>query len=462
MAGDLSIQNENPVTESVIDENISPTKRQYKPNLTLDDLKGDSRFQDLEPLPPKNLLSLQCTKLSKQKNIPSKRTLFSQVQINPRDYFFYSGILDKEKRLNELHTFKLARRVWGKIVPAIDKVLPPSNLYANLILRDTKKIDPLDSTQTQQDPKKAATKAATKPPAKSVPGKPGAKRGAKEAASANYEDLTVIHFGNNGHNSLVPNMYEFDLTQKKWKTLSPSGDIPKPSHGHSVLYYKEEDLIVYFGGCGYDSITESINNSVYLCYISGLPQTKKSKKQKKKVTHVWQRVEVEGPQPSPRYGHIALWYNENNMLIHGGTDGKNNFDDVWIFNVPTRKWTKIQVTAESEDHQPQGGRYHHSACMIGNTLWISFGVPFNSDFFSLEIPEAFETETAVWNRYTLQGESLPARRWGHNMIVHNKGSKEALPSFMIMFGCDIVGKYHNDCWIIADPKTSVQVFAEDE
>ena len=67
----------------------------------------------------------------------------------------------------------------------------------------------------------------------------------------------------------------------------------------------------------------------------------------------WMHVHATNPPP-PRARHVAFALDDNHLLIFGGVDKRARFNDLWVYNCPTRAWT--QVTAEGSEHTDESGK----------------------------------------------------------------------------------------------------------
>jgi hypothetical protein len=90
---------------------------------------------------------------------------------------------------------------------------------------------------------------------------------------------------------------------------------------------------------------------------------------------------LQTPQAPPaRARHVAFAVDENHMLIFGGVDKRNRFDDTWIFNCQTKLWTKLEPTGcVHKDEQgivrviSPGARAHFAAAQFFNTILVYGG-----------------------------------------------------------------------------------------
>ena len=84
--------------------------------------------------------------------------------------------------------------------------------------------------------------------------------------------------------------------------------------------------------------------------------------------------------PPPRARHAAFALDDNNLLIFGGVDKRSRFNDLWVYNCPTKTWT--EVIAEGWQHTDESGekalitpapRAHFTASKFFNRIFVFGG-----------------------------------------------------------------------------------------
>ena len=67
------------------------------------------------------------------------------------------------------------------------------------------------------------------------------------------------------------------------------------------------------------------------------------------------------PEPLARAGHKMDAIGDSKLVIHGGWSNKEQFNDIWIFDVQTRRWEELVW----EEEAPSGpARWSHGAVVI--------------------------------------------------------------------------------------------------
>lgn len=63
---------------------------------------------------------------------------------------------------------------------------------------------------------------------------------------------------------------------------------------------------------------------------------------------VWTKLSTNDPKPGMRGGHQMVLDPTAEMLyLFGGWDGNQDLSDLWVYNIPTNKWTLICKDTES-------------------------------------------------------------------------------------------------------------------
>jgi hypothetical protein len=115
------------------------------------------------------------------------------------------------------------------------------------------------------------------------------------------------------------------------------------------------------------------------------------------VSMTWVQVDSTTDTPLGRQDHAACLVGRK-IVIHGGWDGKKDFDDLWVLDTDTAAWIKPKVSGV-----PPSARHGHSIDLSpdgrllvfgGYTLKVSGGaVPkYNADMRELDI------ESMIWSR----------------------------------------------------------------
>lgn len=145
-------------------------------------------------------------------------------------------------------------------------------------------------------------------------------------------------------------------------------------------------------------------------------------------------VLVKGQIPGNRAGHAAVLYNSS-MLIFGGTNLQQLFNDVYEYSIETKTWKKLSTRALKSELDIPDPREGHSAIVYQSSdddaEMIIFGggnetVALDKCVYSLNLKDL------VWKRLTLERDYGPSGRYKHCCVLYK--------DTMIIHG----GKYIND------------------
>jgi UDP-N-acetylglucosamine:LPS N-acetylglucosamine transferase len=88
------------------------------------------------------------------------------------------------------------------------------------------------------------------------------------------------------------------------------------------------------------------------------------------VTRRWSRPAVAGVKPPPRRAHTGVLYH-GKIYMFGGGNGMTALNDVWtldVTNVAKMRWEELQTTGRKPSH-----RGYHTANLIGNVMIVVGG-----------------------------------------------------------------------------------------
>lgn len=122
---------------------------------------------------------------------------------------------------------------------------------------------------------------------------------------------------------------------------------PAPRSGHTFTTLAGGETHVLFGGSGQGSGSAkgaSALSDVHICRVAPADGA---------VT--WAPLAVEGPAPPPRARHSAVALDAKRLLIFGGLDQKTRYNDCWVLDASTRRWSAASVAGD-----PPPPRAHHT------------------------------------------------------------------------------------------------------
>ncbi|KAG8843207.1 hypothetical protein FRB96_004234 [Tulasnella sp. 330] len=188
------------------------------------------------------------------------------------------------------------------------------------------------------------------------------------AHSATLVDKKIYVWGGGEGPTYYNDLYVLDTTSHRWVKPNIPGPIPLPRRAHTAVLYKDV-IYVFGGGNGHRALNDvwALDTSV------GLDRLR------------WECVVVNGDgggakgmKPAPRGYHTANLIGEV-MIIMGGSDGRECFNDVWALDLDRTVWREVRPEKTYR-------RLSHSSTQVGSYLFIMGGhdgVKYFSSVFSL-------------------------------------------------------------------------------
>lgn len=199
--------------------------------------------------------------------------------------------------------------------------------------------------------------------------------------------------------------FVLDVNANRWIKPKISGTPPAPRYFHSSILAGSR--IIMFGGKGEKGM-------VYRDLHALDPSTM-----------TWYQGPEGSGSPCARYGHTASLVGGSKMIIFGGTDGKNYFNDLYVLDLEIMAWTQPKASGPEPS-----ARMGHTAMQIGGNLLIQGGFYFNEEAQKaagmkqgsqlkscyLNDIRILDTETYVWSRLRVSG-TPPLPRYGHSCNI---------------------------------------------
>lgn len=161
----------------------------------------------------------------------------------------------------------------------------------------------------------------------------------------------VYIFGGADQGGNHNDMQVFDVENKKWKTITPTGTLPTPRTYHNHICVGDK-FIVYSGGqCGSDPVGD---RQVH-CFDAG--------------TNSWLTLNVKGDTPKPRHGHLVLGQ-KNKIYVHGGMSGTHFYDDLHVLDLEKKSWS---VMKQKKGSMPCA-RAAHGGVITDDSIYIFGGM----------------------------------------------------------------------------------------
>ncbi|KAG8993870.1 hypothetical protein FRB94_010319 [Tulasnella sp. JGI-2019a] len=175
------------------------------------------------------------------------------------------------------------------------------------------------------------------------------------AHSATLVDRKIYIWGGGEGPTYYNDLYVLDTISHRWVKPVIPGPIPLPRRAHTAVLYK--DIIYVFGG---GNGHRALNDVWALDTSVGLDRLR------------WECVMVNGSggaargmKPAPRGYHTANLVGEV-MVVLGGSDGRECFNDVWVLDLDRMVWREVRPEKTYR-------RLSHSSTQVGSYLFIMGG-----------------------------------------------------------------------------------------
>ncbi|THH17496.1 hypothetical protein EW146_g3323 [Bondarzewia mesenterica] len=209
----------------------------------------------------------------------------------------------------------------------------------------------------------------------------------------------IVFFGGGVGTDYYQSIWILDTQMRRW--LRPEFDaekpLPEPRRAHTAVLYKDK-VWVFGGGNG----TVALNDTWTLDVSNNLSNLK------------WEQVAVSRRKPSPRGYHTATLVG-NMMIVIGGSDGREAFEDVWCLDLDKRQWQELRLETTHK-------RLSHSVTQVGSYLFITGG--HNGDDYTSEL--------LMFNLVSLQFE--PRRTLGRPHTPRGYHATVLADSRLFVFG----------------------------
>ncbi|CAG8666797.1 19843_t:CDS:2 [Dentiscutata erythropus] len=168
------------------------------------------------------------------------------------------------------------------------------------------------------------------------------------AHSSTLVDKRLFIFGGGDGPEYFNDLYVFDTDTLTWTKPKTTGNIPSRRRAHTTAYYNN-CIYVFGGGDGVRAL-----NDVYKLNISDMNNL------------VWEKLETTGRPPISRGYHTSNLVG-NKLVVYGGSDGHECFDDVFMLDLG--KWKR-----EKQLDQSQYSKFSPTAFAYRDTITMQWEV----------------------------------------------------------------------------------------
>ncbi|PWA99830.1 galactose oxidase/kelch, beta-propeller [Artemisia annua] len=194
-------------------------------------------------------------------------------------------------------------------------------------------------------------------------------------------------FGGTDGSVALKDLHILDTSTNTWMSPFVRGDGPEAREGHSAALIGKRLFI--FGGSGksVDTPVEEYFDDLYILNTE---------------TMVWKRVATNGIPPAKRNSHTCVSW-KNKIIVIGGEDTQNYYlSDVHMLDTDTLTWTKLVTNGELLP--PRAG---HTTIALGKYLFVFGGFTDDEDLY--DDLYMFDLETFKWTKVTTLGVGPSAR-----------------------------------------------------
>lgn len=220
----------------------------------------------------------------------------------------------------------------------------------------------------------------------------------------------LVVFGGGDGPAYYNDVYVLDTVSFRWTKPKIVGDrVPSKRRAHTACLYKN-GILVFGGGDGVRALNDiwrlDVSDMTKMSWklISGPDKAALSSSQAAGGTAAAKDAQR---RPKARGYHTANMVGSK-LIIYGGSDGGECFDDVWVYDVETHVWKAVPIAVAFR-------RLSHTATIVGSYLFViggHDGSEYCNDVLLLNLV------TMTWDRRRVYGQS-PTGRGYHGTVLHD-------------------------------------------
>lgn len=203
------------------------------------------------------------------------------------------------------------------------------------------------------------------------------------------EDGVFYLFGGTDGAARQSDVHAYNVETNLWQEIRAGGRAPPARSGAQAAVWS--GAVWFFGG--YTKKDGDYFNDVYKYDIA---------------TSMWGSVHTLGEAPQKRTDHSVVLFRDS-LLVFGGFDGHNRFNDLRELHLRERRWNNISAVRSTVPRS----RFGHTAVIYGHSMYI-FGGWDGHD----TLQELFEYNVSsnMWIQLPLRG-TPPRARYRHTAVV---------------------------------------------
>ncbi|KAG7380917.1 kelch domain-containing protein 1 [Phytophthora pseudosyringae] len=216
------------------------------------------------------------------------------------------------------------------------------------------------------------------------------------------EERVVVYGGTDDDERTLGDLHVFDMKTHRWTTPLNCETITRT--WHDAVYLSSKNLVLVFGGernAAAEGELDILSDIMVLdteCFL-------------------WYPPAVRGSPPAARSGHTCTAVG-NEVVVFGGSRGRNRQSSVHIFDSDDWNWKAVKV-----EGKPPSARTYHSAVAVGEDKIVYFGGNDSSKSFNeVHVLQKVEKKAsdAVWTWFHPSVVGVPPQeRTGHSAVLLN-------------------------------------------
>ncbi|KXX80448.1 Tip elongation aberrant protein 1 [Madurella mycetomatis] len=234
----------------------------------------------------------------------------------------------------------------------------------------------------------------------------------------------LVIFGGGDGPAYYNDVYVLDTVNFRWSRPRILGDkVPSKRRAHTACLYKN-GIYVFGGGDGVRAL-----NDIWRLDVSDI-----NKMSWKLISGPSSSADGRSPAAGKDVRPKARGYHTANMvgsklIIYGGSDGGECFNDVWVYDVETHVWKAVHIPITYR-------RLSHTATIVGSYLFViggHDGSEYSNDVLLLNLV------TMSWDKRKVYGLP-PSGRGYHGTVLHD--------SRLLVIGGFDGGEVFGDVWLL--------------
>lgn len=233
----------------------------------------------------------------------------------------------------------------------------------------------------------------------------------------------LVVFGGGDGPAYYNDVYVLDTVNYRWSKPRILGDkVPSKRRAHTACLYKN-GIYVFGGGDGVRAL-----NDIWRLDVSDVNKMSWKLISAPSLPDARSPVAGKDLRPKARGYHTANMVGSK-LIIYGGSDGGECFNDVWVYDVDTHTWKTVTIPVTYR-------RLSHTATIVGSYLFVIGGHDGNeySDGVLL-----LNLVTMAWDKRKVYGLP-PSGRGYHGVVLHD--------SRLLMIGGFDGSEVFGDVWVL--------------